>query len=70
MGSYMRKKEDGETRYFIDLDLKSGVILSWDSDQRERLVKQGLAKPLYHRLFITKVQYDKLEKKYSELSKI
>ena len=23
----MRKKEDGETRYYIDLDLKSGEIL-------------------------------------------
>ncbi len=65
----MRKKEDGETRYYIDLDLKSGEILGWDYDQRERLVKQGLAKPFHHRVLITKGQYNKLEKKYSELSK-
>ena len=66
----MRKREDSETRYFIDLDLKSGEILSWDYDQRERLVKQGLAKPYHHRVFITKGQYKKLEKKYSEMSEI
>lgn len=66
----MRKKEDSETRYYIDLDLKSGEILSWDYDQRDRLIKQGSAKPSHHRVFITKGQYNKLENKYSKLSKI
>lgn len=66
----IKTKEDSETRYFIDLDLKSGEILSWDYDQRERLVKRGLAKPSHHRVFITKGQYNKLEKKYSEISGI
>ncbi len=66
----MRKKEDGETRYYIDLDLKSGEILSYDYDQRDRLVKQVLAKPFHHRVFITKGQYNKLDQKHSKLSGI
>lgn len=66
----MRKIEDGETRYFIDLDLKSGEILTWDYDQRDRLFKQGLSKPFHHRVFISKGQYNKLENKYSELSEL
>jgi len=36
----IRKKEDGDTRYFIDLDLKTGKIPGWDYDRRERLVSQ------------------------------
>ena len=65
----MRKPEDQETRYFIDLDLKSGTILDWDYDQRNRLVVDKPAQPFHHRLFITKGQFHKLEQKYSELHK-
>ena len=63
----MRKKEDKNTRYFIDLDLKTRKILNWDYDQRDKLVGQELIKPFHHRIFITKGQYNKLKKKYSEL---
>ena len=66
----MRKKEDSETRYFIDLDLKTGKVLDWDYDQRDRLVKQALQKTFHHRVFITKGQYHKLDRKHSELSGI
>jgi len=62
----MREKEDGETRYFIDLDLKTGKILGWNYDRRDRLA-QVLSRPFHHRIFITQGQYNKLEKKYSEL---
>jgi hypothetical protein len=62
----MREKEDRETRYFIDLDLKTGKILGWNYDRRDRLA-QVLSKPFHHRIFITQGQYNKLEKKYSEL---
>jgi hypothetical protein len=63
----MRKKEDKDTRYFIDLDLKERKILNWDYDQRDKLAAQGLGKPYHHRIFITKGQYNKLDKKQLEL---
>ena len=66
----MRRKVDSETRYFIDLDLKTGKVLCWDYGQRERLANQTPEKPAHHRVFITKGQYNKLEKKYSEISEI
>lgn len=61
----MRKKEDENTRYFIDLDLKTQKILNWDYDQRDKLV-QELTEPFHQRIFISKGQYHKLEKKYLE----
>lgn len=64
---YMRKKEDKNTRYFIDLDLKTRKIVYWDYDQRHTLAGQKLTNPFYHRIFLTKGQYNKLEKKHSEL---
>jgi hypothetical protein len=59
----VRKREDKNTRYFIDLDLKAGKILNWDYDQRNKLAAQELAKPFHHRIYITKGQYNKIEKK-------
>jgi len=32
----MRKIEDKNTRYFIDLDLKTRKILKWGYDQRDK----------------------------------
>ncbi len=63
----MRKNEDENTRYFIDLDLRTRKVLGWDFDQRDVLVVQELAKPFYHRVFLTKGQYRKLVKKSLEL---
>lgn len=56
----MSKTEDKETRYFIDLDLKTKQILQWDYDQRQKLVGQELLKPWHVRIYITKGQYNKL----------
>ncbi len=56
----MKKKEDRNTRYYIDLDLKTRKILNWDYDQREKL-SQELTEPFHQRVFITKGQYNKLE---------
>ena len=61
-----KKKEDENTRYYLDLDLKRRVVLSWDYDQRDRL-SQELADPYHHRAFLTKGQYNKLENKNLEL---
>ena len=30
----MKKKEDKETRYFIDLDLKTQKVLRWDYESK------------------------------------
>lgn len=65
----MEKREDKETRYFIDLDLETREILNWDYDNRYDLVGQELAIPFFHRIYLTKGQYNKLEKKNLELGK-
>ncbi|HMY65178.1 MAG TPA: hypothetical protein PLJ29_05460 [Leptospiraceae bacterium] len=62
----MKKKEDRNTRYYIDLDLKTGKIIQLDCDQKEGLA-QELPLPHQQRVFLTKGQYNKLLKKYSEL---
>lgn len=59
-----KKVEDANTRYYIDLDLRKGVIIGWDLGQREQL-SQELPDPAHHRVFLTKGQYRKLEKKKS-----
>ena len=59
----MRKKEDKNTRYFVDVDLGTRTVLSWDYDQRDKLAVQELRTPFHHRVFITKGQYNKLERK-------
>jgi hypothetical protein len=53
------KKEDKDTRYYLDLDLKARKILTWDYDQRYGLA-QVLPDPFHHRVFLTKGQYNKL----------
>lgn len=63
----MKKREDRETRYFIDLDLRTRKIIRWDYDQRDKLAVQEPAKPFHQRVFITKGQYNKLEKKSVEI---
>ena len=64
----MRKKEDKDTRYFIDLDLQSGQILGWDYDNRHELIVEERIAPFHHRVYISKGQYNKLEKKQLEVS--
>lgn len=56
------EKEDKNTRYYIDLDLRTRTVLDWDYDQRNKLAVQDLTKPYHHRIFITKGQYNKLKK--------
>ena len=56
----MGKKQDQETRYYLDLDLRTMKIIGWDYDQRDILADQELSLPQYHRVFLTKGQYNKL----------
>ena len=65
----MKKIEDRETRYYIDLDLKTRKIINWDYDQRCDLAGQEFADPFHHRIYLTRGQYKKLDKKNFELGK-
>jgi hypothetical protein len=58
----MRKRQDKDTRYFIDLDLAKGKVLNWSFGQRDKLAV-NLSEPTHQRVFITKGQYNKLEKR-------
>jgi len=42
-----KKKEDANTRYYLDVDLASQTILSWDRRQRERLEQKLPTKAFY-----------------------
>ena len=64
----MRKKEDKDTRYFIDLDVLSGSILGWDYDNRHELIVEEPIAPFHHRVFISKGQYNKLVQKHLEVT--
>ena len=63
----MRKKEDKNTRYYVDLDLKAGTIFHWDHGQKDKLAVEEPARPYHYRLFITKGQYNKLTRKNLEV---
>lgn len=45
----MRKREDKDTRYFIDLDLSTNRILGWDYDNRHDLIVEKPLTPAHHR---------------------
>lgn len=60
-GKIMTKKTDADTRFFIDIDLKSRKVIGWDYGQRQELL-QVLPDPDHRRIFITRGQYHKLEK--------
>lgn len=57
------KKEDKDTRYYIDLDVKNKTILNIDYGQRYDL-EQELEPEHYQRVFVTKGQYNKIIRKY------
>ena len=59
----MKKKEDKNTRYFIDVDLREQKILGWDYGQREKLILEDISELHIHRIFISKGQYNKLDSK-------
>jgi hypothetical protein len=52
--------EDKDTRYYIDLDLKTKSIIGWNYGQRQELIKQESADSSQVRIYITKGQYKKL----------
>lgn len=57
----MTKIIDSNTRFYIDIDIDSKKIIGWNYGQRQEL-EQELPDPNHRRIFITKGQYNKLEK--------
>ncbi len=64
----MSKVRDKDTRYFLDLDVKTGKIIQMGLGNRFKL-DQELYDPTHHRIFLTKGQFNKLEKKQKALEK-
>ena len=59
----MKEQEDKDTRYFIDLDLRTRRILVWDYDNRHKLARQEPEEPFHHRVYVSKGQFNKLVQK-------
>lgn len=55
----MAKKQDRDTRYFIDVNMETMQILQWDYDQKQYLVTCKPPSPEIHRVFLTLGQYNK-----------
>ena len=56
----MKKTQDKDTRYFIDIELKTQKVVSNGYDQKQNLDEGRQTNPKLHRLFLTKGQYNKL----------
>lgn len=56
----MRKIQDKNTRYFMEIDVNSLKIIRCRFDQKENLDKGRQNDPSIHRIFLTKGQYSKL----------
>ena len=62
----MAKKRDKNPTYcFIDVDLKSRQIIGWGTETKDKVEVQ-LTRG-YHRVFLTKGQYNKLARRLKEL---
>jgi len=55
----MIKKVDLDTRFYVDINIKSKSVIGWGDGSRFEL-KQKLTHPDQRRIFITKGQYNKL----------
>jgi hypothetical protein len=60
MGAMITKRNKNPTYYFIDLDLKSRQLIGWGTETKDA-VEVHLTSG-YHRVFLTKGQYNKLER--------
>jgi hypothetical protein len=54
------RRAKNPTYYFIDVDLKSRQLIGWGTEKKDKVEVQ-LTRG-YHRVFLTKGQYNKLEK--------
>jgi hypothetical protein len=58
-------KSKNPTYYFIDIDLKSRQIIGWGTEPKDT-VEVRLTRG-YHRVFLTKGQYNKLVKDFESV---
>jgi hypothetical protein len=58
------KRLKNPTYYFIDVDVKSRQLIGWGTETKDK-VEVHLTTG-YHRVFLTKGQYNKLERKLRE----
>lgn len=56
----MPKIQDKDTRYFIEIDLKTLKVVGNGHDHKQNLDQGRQTNPKLHRLFLTKGQYNKL----------
>lgn len=56
------KSEDKDTRYYIDLDLKTKSIIGWDYGQHQELIKEKPADSSQIRIYVAKGQFNKIGK--------
>jgi hypothetical protein len=54
------KRDKNPTYYFIDVDLKSRQLIGWGTERKDKVEVQLTSG--FHRVFLTKGQYNKLEK--------
>ena len=64
----MAKPQNKETRYYIDIDLRTLEIIKWDYDQRSDLITHEFDNPYHYRVYTSKGQYNKLEKRYHQVT--
>ena len=57
----MTKIMNSDTRFYIDIDIETKKVIDWNYGQRQKL-EQKPPDPNYRRIFITKGQYNKLDK--------
>lgn len=55
----MKNQINSDTRFYIDINIKSKSVIGWGDGSRFEL-EQKLAHPDHRRVFITKGQYNKL----------
>jgi hypothetical protein len=58
------KRDKNPTYYFIDVDLKSRQLIGWGTEKKDKVEVQLTTG--FHRVFLTKGQYNKLEKQLSQ----
>lgn len=63
----MNRREDKNTRYFIDLDLSRGTIIRWDFGEKTKLAHEVLEEECHQRVFLTRGQFNKLIRKAGEV---
>lgn len=62
----MKKVQDKDTRYYVEIDLKTLKIINTSYNQKQNLDKGRQNNPNIHRLFLTKGQYNQFVNRCSE----